>query len=147
MSVINTKKTFAISFLIFLSLSLSTSQVYRLNVIQGINASKDNTVNDAFQNYRSNIDQGIHVSKDNIVNVTQKTNASKITLVNSTFPNPANLSIKIAPPNKGVYQSAITDFGGTEDDVTAKKILDYEKMIGKKIVWAYFSNNWGSGIK
>ena len=58
MSVINTKKTFAISFLIFLSLSLSTSQVYRLNVTQGINASKDNTVNDAFQNYKSNIDQG-----------------------------------------------------------------------------------------
>jgi hypothetical protein len=36
------------------------------------------------------------------------------------------------PPLNGVYQSAITDFGGTEDEVTAKKITDYEKMIGKK---------------
>ncbi len=134
MSIITPKKIFFISFVILLLFSITIAQVYKLNSIQAINTSKDNLVNDAFHNYKSMIvQQGVHTSKDN--------------LVNSTFQNPSNLIIKIAPPNKGVYQSAITDFGGTEDDVTAKKILDYEKMIGKKIVWAYFSNNWGTGIK
>lgn len=59
----------------------------------------------------------------------------------------AMTSVKVGPPTKGVYQSALTDFGGAEDEVTSQKIIDYEKLIGKKIVWAYFSNNWGSGIK
>ena len=65
----------------------------------------------------------------------------------STYQNISALSIKVGPPSKGVYQSALTDFGGAEDEVTSQKIIDYEKLIGKKIVWAYFSNNWGSGIK
>lgn len=65
----------------------------------------------------------------------------------STSQNISALSIKVGPPSKGVYQSALTDFGGAEDEVTSQKIIDYEKLIGKKIVWAYFSNNWGSGIK
>ncbi len=134
MYIITPKKIFFISFVILLLFSITIAQVYKLNSIQAINTFKDNLVNDAFHNYKSMIAlQGVHISKDNPVN--------------STFPNPSNLIIKIAPPNKGVYQSAITNFGGTEDDVTAKKILDYEKMIGKKIVWAYFSNNWGPGIK
>lgn len=65
----------------------------------------------------------------------------------NTYQNMSALSIKVGPPIKGVYQSALTDFGGAEDEVTSEKIIDYEKLIGKKIVWAYFSNNWGSGIK
>ena len=55
--------------------------------------------------------------------------------------------LKVGPPTKGVYLSALTDFGGAEDEVTSQKIINFEKLIGKKIVWAYFSNNWGSGIK
>lgn len=61
--------------------------------------------------------------------------------------NSSDIIIKIAPPKHGVYQGAITDFGGTEDNVTKQKILNFENLIGKKIVWSYFSNNWGSGIK
>jgi beta-mannanase len=68
---------------------------------------------------------------------------------NSTriYQNVSALSVKVGPPSKGVYLSALTDFGGAEDKVTSQKVIDYEKLIGKKIVWAYFSNNWGSGIK
>ncbi len=65
----------------------------------------------------------------------------------SIYQNMSALSIKVGPPTRGVYHSALTDFGGAEDEVTSQKIIDYEKMVGKKIVWAYFSNNWGSGIK
>lgn len=63
------------------------------------------------------------------------------------YQNMSALSVKVGPPPKGVYLSALTDFGGAEDKVTSQKIIDFEKLIGKKIVWAYFSNNWGSGIK
>ena len=63
------------------------------------------------------------------------------------YQNLSDLSVKVGPPSKGVYLSALTDFGGAEDEVTPQKIIDFEKLIGKKIVWAYFSNNWGSGIK
>ena len=63
------------------------------------------------------------------------------------YQNLSDLSVKVGPPSKGVYLSALTDFGGAEDEVTPQKIIDFEKLIGKKIVWAYFSNNWGSGIR
>ena len=51
---------------------------------------------------------------------------------------------KITPPVKGIYQGAFVNFGGEEDEVRVQNIIDFEKMIGKKIVWAMFSNNWGS---
>ena len=51
---------------------------------------------------------------------------------------------KITPPVNGIYQGAFANFGGAEDDVRVQNIIDFEKMIGKKIVWAMFSNNWGS---
>ena len=54
---------------------------------------------------------------------------------------------KIVPPPKGVYHSALTGFGGLEDEIIVKKILDFEHLVGKNITWAYFSNNWNeSGI-
>ena len=51
---------------------------------------------------------------------------------------------KITPPVNGIYQGAFANFGGAEDDVRVQNVIDFEKMIGKKIVWAMFSNNWGS---
>lgn len=59
----------------------------------------------------------------------------------------SSLGVKVGPPPYGVYNSALTDFGGAEDNVTVEKIKAYEQLIGKKIAWAYFSNNWGDGIK
>ncbi len=46
-----------------------------------------------------------------------------------------------------MYNSANTNFGGTEDKVSTQSILDYQKLIDKKIVWAYFSNNWIDEIR
>ena len=62
-------------------------------------------------------------------------------------PQVSNLEIKISSPEDGVYNSANPNFGGTEDEVSAQRILDYQKLIDKKIVWAYFSDNWINEIR
>jgi hypothetical protein len=51
---------------------------------------------------------------------------------------------KLTPPVKGVYQGAVANFAGVEDGVRVQNIIDFENIIGKKIVWATFSNNWGT---
>ncbi len=53
----------------------------------------------------------------------------------------------LTPEGKKIYFGAYADFGPAEDDVTAKKIQSFEKLAGKKIAWAYFSNQWDEGIK
>lgn len=66
----------------------------------------------------------------------------------STFITTANISNnKLMEPASGIYHSAYPDFGGTEDVVTAKRIIDFENLVEKKIVWAYFSNNWYNNIQ
>ncbi len=54
---------------------------------------------------------------------------------------------KLIPADNGIYHSAFPDFGGTEDIVTQERIKDFEQLAQKKIVWAYFSNNWTDGIR
>lgn len=69
---------------------------------------------------------------------------------NITFNQTSNTisgSVKVSSPTNGVYQGANPDFGGTEDEVTSESILNYERLIDKKIVWAYFSNNWVNDIE
>ncbi len=56
-------------------------------------------------------------------------------------------SNKLVEPVFGIYHSAFPDFGGTEDIVTTQKIRDFETLVNKKIVWAYFSNNWYNNIQ
>jgi len=54
---------------------------------------------------------------------------------------------KLLPPTADkIYFGAFPDFGGPEDNVTAKRIDDFEKLIDKKPLWAYFSQNWYNGI-
>ncbi len=55
---------------------------------------------------------------------------------------------KLLPPGHDdlIYFGAFPDFGGPEDNVTRKRILDFEKLIGRNITWAYFSQNWFDGI-
>ncbi len=48
---------------------------------------------------------------------------------------------KLIPVEGKKYFGSFT-FNGTEDTVTKEQIIDYEELIGKKIAWAYFSNNW-----
>jgi len=56
-------------------------------------------------------------------------------------------TLKLSPPqNNQIYFGAFPDFGGTEENVTAKKIQNFEKIAQKKLVWACFSNNWWHGI-
>lgn len=55
---------------------------------------------------------------------------------------------KLYPASDGsIYHAAFPDFGGTEDNVTSKRIRTFETLAQKKIVWAYFSNNWYDHIK
>jgi len=42
---------------------------------------------------------------------------------------------------------AFPDFGGPEDEVTAGKVKDYKRLIGKGIAWACFSGNRYNGIR
>ncbi len=52
----------------------------------------------------------------------------------------------LAPSGTQIYFGAFADFGGSEDNVTAQKVKDFEILVGKKIAWAYFSDNWYNGI-
>ncbi|HHJ51447.1 MAG TPA: hypothetical protein ENJ88_11170 [Phaeodactylibacter sp.] len=49
---------------------------------------------------------------------------------------------KLVPVSGKKYFGAFPDFGGTEDTVSAARIAAFEELAGKKIAWAYFSNNW-----
>ena len=56
-------------------------------------------------------------------------------------------NLKLLPPtNNQIYFGAFPDFGGSEDNVTTQKINNFEAIAGKKIAWAYFSQNWFNGI-
>ena len=55
-------------------------------------------------------------------------------------------NIKLLPPPEGVYHCVFPDFGGQEDNVTLERIVDFENLAGKPIIWACFSNNWIEGI-
>lgn len=54
--------------------------------------------------------------------------------------------LHVLPPKHGIYHAAYPNFCGSEDCVTAQKIRAFEKLAGKRIVWAYFSDNWFHGI-
>ena len=53
----------------------------------------------------------------------------------------------LAPPLTGLYHAAIPDFGGWEDEVSAQRITAFESLAQKQITWAYFSDNWFTGIE
>ena len=56
--------------------------------------------------------------------------------------------LKLLPPDGDqIYFGAFPDFGGTEDQVMTKRIIDFETIVGKKIAWAAFSDNWYNGIR
>ncbi len=56
----------------------------------------------------------------------------------------ADAQVKLPrPTGNQIYFGAFPDFGGPEDIVTADRIAQFNSLAGKKIIWAYFSNNWG----
>lgn len=65
----------------------------------------------------------------------------------STGPGLAVGAEVLAPPAPGlVYHAANPGFGPTEDRVSAARIRRFERLAGKPIAWAYFSNNWTHGV-
>jgi len=58
-----------------------------------------------------------------------------------------NKEQKLQPPTSDkIYLGAFPDFGGTEDIVTTKRIEDFERLIERKPIWAYFSQSWYNGM-
>ncbi len=55
------------------------------------------------------------------------------------------ISAQLLPPDVGAYQGAYADFGPMANEVTVERIQEFESLSGKKIVWAYFANDWLDG--
>jgi Glycosyl hydrolase family 26 len=52
----------------------------------------------------------------------------------------------LAPPSgHHIYRAAFPDFGGREDNVSARRIRRFERLSRSPLAWAYFSNNWFGG--
>ncbi len=54
--------------------------------------------------------------------------------------------VKVVPPAQGVYHGVFA-FGPREDRVTTSTVRMFENLVGKPVAWAYFSNNWFTGIR
>ena len=79
---------------------------------------------------------------------TESLNAYKTGVKSPTFITTATFNAnKLIEPVSGIYHAAFPDFGGTEDVVTSDRILNFENLVNKKLVWAYFSNNWYNRIQ
>lgn len=52
--------------------------------------------------------------------------------------------LDVPPPGK-IYHAAFPGFGASEQKVTRKRIRRFERQAGRRIAWAYFSNNWWRG--
>lgn len=71
-----------------------------------------------------------------------------LTACNRASSQNGNQTIKLLPPsNNEIYFGAFPDFGGDEEQVSKERITDFEKLAGKNIAWAAFSQNWFSGLE
>jgi Glycosyl hydrolase family 26 len=52
---------------------------------------------------------------------------------------------QLLPPEQGAYQGAYADFGDMANEVSVERISEFEGLSGKKMVWAYFANDWLEG--
>jgi hypothetical protein len=70
-------------------------------------------------------------------------------IASSVFTFQAHIASKKlqVPLHGSIYHAAFPDFGSTEDNVTAERIKRFETIAQKRIVWAYFSNNWYKEIR
>jgi hypothetical protein len=58
----------------------------------------------------------------------------------------AGSGMVLAPPEAGrVYHAAFPDFGGPEDRVRTGRLRSFERAAGRRVTWAYFSDNWFKG--
>jgi len=64
----------------------------------------------------------------------------------SSAPPPSTGEVLLPPAAGRVYHAANPGFGGGESGVTGERIQAFEKLAGRRIAWAYFSNNWFRGV-
>lgn len=57
----------------------------------------------------------------------------------------AGSCVLVAPGGARAYHAAFPDFGGSEDQVEAKRLRRFERAAGRPVAWAYLSNNWYDG--
>ena len=48
-------------------------------------------------------------------------------------------SVKLLPPPEGVYHRAFPDFGGTGNNMTSERIVEFENLVGKPITHTHTS--------
>ncbi len=65
----------------------------------------------------------------------------------SHIPAYSQSGIKVLPPTSGIYQGAFPYFGPLEDRVSLSTVNRFNRLVGKPLAWAYFSNNWFRGIR
>jgi hypothetical protein len=133
--------------------------LFSCNKDEKLNESKKaNWIKNAFMSLESNNYPNVkaiswwHEDFDNSylkVNSSQESlEAYKSGVSSSKFVSTSNIvSNKLIAPTTGIYHAAYPDFGGTEDNVSAQNITDFETLVNKPIVWAYFSNNWYNNIQ
>jgi hypothetical protein len=93
-------------------------------------------------------DENFDKSLLKISSSSESLNAYKKGVSSDKFIFTANFSSNILiATTTGIYHSAYPDFGGTEDIVTAERINNFETFANKKLLWAYFSNNWYDNIQ
>ncbi len=58
----------------------------------------------------------------------------------------AQANAEVVPlPEYGAYVGAYVDSGPMADQVSTKEILAFDALVGKKMKWTYFSDNWIDG--
>jgi hypothetical protein len=58
--------------------------------------------------------------------------------------------VRVAPPERGLYHAAFPFFvrgDRNEDYVDSGRLAGFERLAGKRIAWAYFSQHWFRGIR
>lgn len=54
-----------------------------------------------------------------------------------------NETVLLPADGDEIFFGAFPDFGGPEDSISVERIEKFNNLVGKRIFWAYFSNNWG----
>ncbi len=56
-------------------------------------------------------------------------------------------TVKLLPPESGIYHSAFSQIYSSSNNVSDKEVPNFEKLAGREIVWLNFQSDWFNGIK
>ncbi len=141
---------FVVGFFVYKNIILNKQKSLKKDVSSNIPVSLNTNISNEEEEPSEDIeiqdkkvDTKPEIKKESINNVEKK-------LVKKIIPKKELKKIKyiklVKPKNNKIYFGAFPDFGGTEDHVSAKKVKDFEKLVGRKIKWAYFSQNFYNGL-